>query len=141
MKLSLLLAQRDALLRHARVANLAFAYAKLSDFAARITRARLHGAVQLRQPMPDAGPGWLPLVALEGNPSVFEEHFTEEDLTDFADALAFVAGESPLDVTFRIEELADRFVTPLRRQLEQAGVDLDHAVSAAGEPHRGHASS
>jgi hypothetical protein len=135
MKLSLLLTQRDALLRHVRLVNLAFAYAKLSDFAARIARARLHGAVQLRQPTPDAETGWLPVIALEGNPSVIEEHFTEEDLTDFADAIAFITGESPLDVTFPIEELAGRFVAPLREQLERAGVDFDHAAPAIGEPH------
>ncbi len=135
MKLSLLLKQRDALLRHVRLVNLAFAFAKLSDFAARITRARLRGAIQLRQPTPDAETGWLPLVALEGNPSVIEEHFTDEDLTDFADAIAFVIGESPLDVTFPIEELAERFVAPLRHQLERAGVVFDHPAPAVEEPH------
>ena len=137
MKLSILLAQRDALLREARLANLAFAYAKLNDVVARIARAQLRGAVHLRQATPDAEPGWTPLTALEGNQSVIEEHFTDEDLIDLADALAFVTGERDLDATFRLEQLAERRLAPLRHQLKQAGIELDHDAPPVTEPHRG----
>ena len=137
MKLSLILAQRQALFQQVRRANLAFAYAKLSDIAARIARARLRGSINLQQPGTDADAGWMPLTALEGNQSVFEEHFTDEELTDFADAIAFITGVGRLDLTFRIEETAEIFVAPLRHELEQAGVTFDHAAQTIEEPNRG----
>ncbi len=141
MKLSILLAQRQTLLAEARLANLAFAYAKLSEVATRISRARLRGSIHLRQASPDLEPGWTPLTALEGNQSVFEEHFTDEDLTDFADAIAFITGVSRLDLTFRIEETAENFVAPLRHELEQAGVTFDQAAQTMEETNRGHPSA
>ena len=136
MKLSLILAQRQALLQQVRLANLGFAYSKLNEIAARIARAHLRGSVNLKQTNPDAELGWTPLATLEGNQSVIEEHFTDEDLSDLADAVAFVTGETHLDLTFRIEELAERFVAPLRQQLEQAGITFDHVEQAIREPHR-----
>ena len=45
MNISLLLAQRQALLAQVRLANFAFAYARLGDFAVRIARAGLRGTV------------------------------------------------------------------------------------------------
>lgn len=140
MKLSILLSQRQALLHEVRLANLAFAYAKLSEIAGRLARAQLCGTVTLRQPTPDAESGWTPLLALEGNQSVIEEHFTDEDLTDFADAIAFITDATSLDVTFRIEELAERYLVPLRHQLEQAGITFDQAAPSIAEPQRGNAS-
>lgn len=137
MKLSLILAQRPALLQQVRLANLAFAYAKLSEIAARIARARLRGSINLKQTGADAEFGGPPLTALEGNQSVIEEHFTDEELIDFADAIAFITGVSRLDLTFRIEETADNFVAPLRRELEQSGIVVDQAAQPIEEPHRG----
>jgi hypothetical protein len=136
MKLSHLLTQRPALLHEVRLANLAFAYAKLSEIAARIVRARLRGSINLKQPGADAECDGLPLTALEGNQSVIEEHFTDEEVADFADAVAFITGVSRLDLTFRIEETEENFVAPLRHQLEQAGITLDHAAQSIEEPHR-----
>lgn len=136
MNLSLILAQRSALLQQVRLANLAFAYAKLSEIAARIARARLRGSINLKQVGADTEFGGLPLTALEGSQSVFEEHFTDEELTDFADAIAFITGVSRLDLTFRIEETTDNFVAPLRRELEQAGIVVDQAAQAIEAPHR-----
>src|SRR5690242_4343094 len=52
MKLSVLLAQRQALLQRTRLANLAFAHCRLSDFASRIGRAQLHGPVALKPVSP-----------------------------------------------------------------------------------------
>lgn len=141
MKLSLLLTLRPALLRQARLANLAFAYWKLSDFAGRIARARLRGEINLKQATPDAGRYWASLTALEGNQSVIEEHFSDEDLMDFADAIALTTGESNLDLTFRIEQLPERFLAPLRLKLEQGGVFIDHDSHPVEEPNRGGSSS
>ena len=128
MKLSQLLQQREALLRQSRLSNLAFAYWHLGRLVARITGAGLRGNVRLQPADPDAERYWPVLTALEGSQSVIEEHFTDEELTDLADAIAYTTGASDLDVTFRIEQLADKFLAPVRRQLEQSGVVLDDAL-------------
>ena len=138
MKLSLLLARRQTLLHQLRLANVAFAHAKLSEFARRIARARLHGEIRVQQPAPAAERYWAAVTALAGHQSVIEEHFTDEDLTDLADALAFILGTTDLDVTFPVEQLDERFLAPLRRQLEQGGVFLDGETPPRGEPRPGH---
>ena len=124
-KLSTLLARRPALLRQARLANLAFAYATLHDFAQRIARAQLAGSVRLRHAAPQADRYWATLTALEGNQSVIEEHFADQDLMDLADVLAFATGNEAVDVTFDLEDIADNFVTPIRLELEKEGVVID----------------
>ena len=133
MKLSNILAQRQALLRQARLANLAFAYQTLSRFADRIARARLTGRVRLEQAAPDAERYWASLTALDGNQSVIEEHFTDDDIMDLADVISFSTGNEILGVTFRIEDLAGRFLAPLRAELEQAGVAIDPSAEPARE--------
>jgi hypothetical protein len=134
MKLSLLLTQRPALLRQARLTNLAFAYSRLGEFASWIARARLHGEVNLKQAAPEAERNWASLTAIAGNQSVIEEHFTDEDLMDFADLAAFATGESHLDVTFPIEQMAEKFLSPLRHELERNGVSIDQEASPVTEP-------
>jgi nucleotide-binding universal stress UspA family protein len=124
-KLSTLLAHRQALLRQARLANLAFAYHTLGAFAERIGRARLTGRVTLRHAAPDAERYWASLTALDGSQSVIEEHFSDEDLMDLADVVAFATANDALDITFRLEELGDHFLAPLRAELERAGVSID----------------
>lgn len=136
MKLSHLLRQRPALLQQARLTNLAFAYARLGEFATRIARARLHGEVNLKQANAEAELPWASLTALTGSQSVIEEHFTDEDLMDFADLAAFVTGEKNLDATFPIEHVSEKFLAPLRRQLEQAGVMIDDDPQPVEEPNR-----
>lgn len=121
-----LLQQRDALLRQARLANTAFAYRRLCDYAGRIDRARLHGEVTLRPADPSEDPPWPELIAEEGSQSVIEEHFLDEDIIELADILAFLGGNGqPAEYTFRIEELGSRFLPGLRRELERAGVALE----------------
>jgi len=123
MKFSQLLHQRDALLRQARLANVAFAYDRLSEFAARIARARLHGMVTLRDSDPAADQPWPQLVAMEGSPAVLEEHFLEEDVIELADILAFLHDAGRLtEVRFRLEDLAQHFLPRLRRELAQADI-------------------
>ena len=116
-KLSTLLSQRQALLRQARLANLAFAYTTLLDFARRITRAQLSGRVVLKPAAPDTDRYWASLTALDCNQSVIEEHFADEDIMDLADVLAFVTGNETLEVTFRLQDLAEAYLVPLRLEL------------------------
>lgn len=132
MHLRHLLQQRDDLLRQTRLANAAFAYHRLSEFAQRIARVRLAGAVALR--LGDDERPWPGLVALEGSQAVIQEHFLDEEIVELADILAFL-GEVPdgRGVTLRLEELAARFLLPLRRELEAAGVALDEAARETKE--------
>jgi hypothetical protein len=144
MTLSFLLAQRQALLRQARLAHLAHAYDRLDDFARRVARARLRGEVHLQSTSPDSGDFSAALTALSGSQSVIEEHFTEDDIIDLVTVIGEVTGRTEVDLSFPIEELGPRFVAPLRQQLEQAGVSLDpHEEPApkasherSGEPSR-----
>lgn len=133
MKLSNILAQRQALLRQARLANLAFAYETLDRFATRIDRGRLGGYVCLKQAAPDAERYCASLTAIGGSQSVIEEHFTDEDIMDLADVISFTTGSESLDLTFRLEDLAEAFLAPLRAELEQAGVAIDPHVPSARE--------
>jgi hypothetical protein len=131
MKLSFLLAHRQTLLRQARLAHLAHAYDRLDDFARRVARARLRGEVRLEAAAPEAGNYSATLTALTGSQSVLEEHFTDGDILRLADAVADVSGRPEFDLAFPIEELAARFLGPLRLQLLQAGIDLDTTASPA----------
>ena len=92
-----LILQRDALLRQARLANAAYAHERLGEFAARIARARLRGAVSLEPGDPAGEQPWPGLTALEGSQAVLAEHFLDEEvprslwaeeLDDFVEHLA-----------------------------------------------------
>jgi hypothetical protein len=139
MKFLNLLHQRGALLRQARLANLAFTYQQLGDFVARIARAKLRGEVTLSLADPDADRLWPVLLAHESSQAVIEEHFTDEDIVELADILEFLdADNGATDFTFRIEELESRFMPGLRRELEKAGVALEHEARANEDSNRGH---
>lgn len=125
MKLSTLLSQRPALLRQARLANLACAYQTLAKFAARIARAQLRGAVLLKSAAPDQERYCATLTALECSQSVLDEHFTDEDLMEFADVVAFLRGNPAADDAFRLEDVAEKLIAPLRAELKRAGVAID----------------
>lgn len=125
MKLSTLLSIHDRLLHHARLANMAIAYATLRRFALRVRRARLWGKVQLCQPDAPLGRNWATLTAIDGSQSALEEMFTDEDLMDLADAVAFARGISGLELQFRIEDLDIEFVLPLADALARAQVVID----------------
>jgi hypothetical protein len=135
-KLSTLLSRRPALLRQARLANLAFAYATLLDFQSRFRRAQLGGRVSLKPAAPHADRYWPTLTALESSQSVIEEHFTEDDLMELADVLAFVTGNEALDITFALEDLSDLFILPLREALERERVIIDRPEDRMEEPRR-----
>lgn len=138
MKLSQLLATRHILLRQAHLASLAHAYHALQRLAARVTAARLHGLVRLQAADPAAERYWPTLTALAGNQSVIEEQFSDHDILELADAVALAIAANYDELDFQLEDLAEKFVAPLRRALEQAGVavDLDRAEPnlATGNP-------
>jgi hypothetical protein len=125
MKLSRLLHARETLVRQAGLANLAFAYQTLERFAARIARARLTGKVNLQPADPDDDRYWATLTALTGSQAALEEHFTEEDLTDVADAIAYATGRGTFDLVFHLDDFGEIFLRPLRAALEQAGITID----------------
>ena len=123
MNFQQLLHQRDALLRQARMANLAFAYQRLGEFVARITRARLHGLVQLRPGDPAGEQPWPALTALDGSQAVLDEHFLDEEIVELMDILGFLGEEMNADgMTFRLEELGGRHLSELHHELQQAGI-------------------
>lgn len=126
-----LLLQRDALLQKARLANLAFAYDRLGDFAARLARAQIYGQISLRLADPEGERPWPVLVALEGNQSVVDEHFTEEDVVDLADIFAYFRDDkTTAEFTIRLADLEGGFLAGLRRELEAGGVTLNGPASA-----------
>lgn len=130
-----LLHQRDALLRQAHLANAAFAYHRLGEFAARIARARLHGAVALRPGDPFSGQPWPGLAVLQGSQAALEEHFLDEEIVELTDILAFLGEEVDGDgLTLRLEDLAGRFLPALKRELEAAGVTLPADSRSVEDP-------
>jgi hypothetical protein len=128
MKLSQLLATRKTIIRQANLANLAYAYTTLTRLATRVAAARLHGLVQLRQAGGDQEePHWASLTALEGNQSVIEEYFDDDDLMALADAIVFAVGHEFPEIEFKLEELSGKYAAPLRHALEKAGIAIDLA--------------
>ena len=136
MKLSQLLATRKTIIHQANLANLAHAYMTLTRLTERVAAARLHGLVQLRQ----AGSGdqeephWASLIALEGNQSVIEEHFDDDDLMALADAIVFAIGHEFAEIEFKLEELPGKYIAPLRHALDKAGVAIDLAEQTSEHP-------
>lgn len=123
MHFSQLLHHREALLREARLANLAFAYSRLSDYAERIARAGLHGPVTLYGADPEADRFWPALVAHRGNQSVIDEHFLDEDMLELDELLMFLEDEGwDVEFTFDLETMPQRYLPALRVELEKAGV-------------------
>lgn len=136
MKFFQLLHQRETLIRQAHLANVAFAYQRLGDFGARIARAGLRGEVTLRTA--DSAVDLPELLAHDFNQSVIEEHFLDEDVFDLEAILKFLGEiDGKNDVTFRLEDLENRFRPALRRELEQEGVQLDRDKPHAEDSNRG----
>ncbi|HUR57640.1 MAG TPA: hypothetical protein VM029_08015 [Opitutaceae bacterium] len=136
MKLSKLLGQRSELLRQVRLANLAFAYSALREFAQRVHRAGLRGAVTLKPVDASEERFVATLTAHECSQSMIEEHFTDEDILLFSDVVAFATGHPGFEVTFHLEQLTDDFILPMRAELERSGVELDHASPRIQQPNQ-----
>ena len=138
MKYSQLLHHRDALIRQARLANVAFAHHRLGEFAARIARARLHGAVTLHGGDATGDQPWPRLVADEGSQAVIEEYFLDEDVIELADILAFLHDTSRLtELTLRLEEIGSRYLPRLRQELEQADIAPGQETPRIEDSNRG----
>ena len=131
-KLSTLLTQRAVLLRQARLANLAFAYHTLDALTRRIEQSGLTGRVTLQPMAPSQERYWPALIADDLNQSVIEEHFSEQDIMDLADVIAFITANDSAEISFRLEEIADTFLLPLRMELEREGVSIDEPKAASG---------
>lgn len=123
IKLTQLLQARDSLVRRATLANMSFVFRLVSDFTHRVERARLRGLVCVKSPEA-SGENWASLTALEGSQSQLDEHFSEEDVMDLADAVRFVSG-GETSVTFRIENIGRQFLSPLRNTLQSSGIEID----------------
>lgn len=133
-----LLQQRDALLRQARLANTAYACQRLDEFSRRIARAGLRGLVRLNPGDPAGERPWPELVALECSQSALQEHFLDEDILELRDILVFVGGEiAPEGLTFPLQELGDRHLPALRRELEQAGIAVGGSKAQPEDSGRG----
>ena len=121
MKFNELLLRRTELLRQARLANVAYAYQWLGDFAERIERAGLHGSVTLRGPDPEQESGEAVLVANNFSQSVLQEHFLEEEIAELHAVLAFVHGAGVIaELKIELGEIAARYLPSLRQALESA---------------------
>jgi hypothetical protein len=125
MKLSQLLATRLLVNRQATLANLAYAYLTLAQFADRVDGARLRGRVRLHCGGTGDEPGWAALTALDGSQSVIEEHFDDDEILELADAIATALDADFTDLVFPLEKLRTRFAAPLRRRLDRAGITID----------------
>src|SRR5262249_47724149 len=112
MKISELLRRRNALLRQSRLANLAFVYRRLEQLVTRIACAGLRGEVCLRPGDPAGERPWPELLAIDGSQSVIDEHFTDENILDLADQVVADGEHSGASATFRLEEMASRFLAP-----------------------------
>ena len=126
-KLSTLIQNRQAALQQAHLANLAFAYHTLTRMVQRIDRARLRGTVTLRSPRPEEECFCASLTAHEGSQAVIDEHFSDEELLEFADVIGFILCNDDVDMTFQLEEVAEVFLAPLRTELENGGVVIDES--------------
>ena len=108
---------------------MAYAYSTLSSFEKVIRRGRLTGLVRLQQPDQQEARYLSSLTALEGSQAVLDEHFSEEDVSAMADAIAFASpGIGGLDVTFFLQHLESEYISPLAAALERAGVGLERAT-------------
>ncbi len=126
MNLSNLLASRETVLAQARLTNIAYAYATLSRLLAVIRRGQLSGLVRLQQPDEKEERYWATLIALSGSQAVLDEHFSEDDVADMADAVALASpGQGLVDLTFALEQLESEYLAPLFIALERAGVAIE----------------
>jgi hypothetical protein len=125
MNFDQLLHQRTALLRQARLANVAYAYQRLGEFIARLSRAGIHGLVAFRPGDPSLAQPLPELNALEDSQAAIEEHFLDEDIVELADLLAFLGEDLHAGgLTFRLEELESQYLPRLRQELEAAGIAM-----------------
>ncbi len=131
MKFDDLLNYRDELVRHARLANVAYAYQWLSQFSARVAQSGLRGEVVLRAADSEGNPRRPMLIASDFSQAVVQEHFLDAEIAELAEVLAFVHnGSVVITLKFRLEEVAARFLPALRRELEESEVFPEEPASS-----------
>lgn len=135
MKFNELLLRRNELIHQARLANVAYAYQWLGDFAERIERAGLQGSVTLRGPDSESGRKEAQLTANDFSQAIVEEHFLEEEIAELNAVLTFVHGaESIAELKFSLDDIATRYLPSLRLVLETAEVLPREETSSVDEP-------
>jgi hypothetical protein len=123
MNFDFLILHRDELRRAARLANLAYAYQWIGNFAWKIAWLGVTGEVVLRGPNEEAGRDHAALVAQDFNQSVADEHFLPEEIDELHAVLSSVHDSGMiLEMKFRLEGLGDVYRPALRRVLEMADV-------------------
>jgi hypothetical protein len=125
MNFSQLIQQRSQLLRQTRLANVAYAYHELTKYSSRIARAKLRGEVELRESDAETETYWATLTAIGLEQSVIEEHFTDDEIIDIADLIAFATDADVVLEQFRLEDMHRLFAVPLRKELLAAGIATD----------------
>lgn len=106
---------------------MAYAYATLNRLLLVIRRGQLSGLVRLQQPDEKEERYWATLSALSGSQAVLDEHFSEDDVAEMADAVAFASPGRGLDVTFALDRLETEYIAPLFIALERAEVAVERA--------------
>lgn len=132
MKFDDLILYRDELQHAARLANLAYAYQWLSDFAERVSLAGLEGEVALKGPHPATEQTEVELVAIDCNQSVIEEHFLPEEIEELHSVFASVHEVGAIiEAKFRLEHIGSLYLPALRRALEVANVSPRRRASSS----------
>ena len=135
MKFNELLRHRDLFLRQARLANVAYAYQWLGDFAERIERAGLQGSVTLRGPDSESGRKRAELTANNFSQAVLQEHFLEEEISELHAVLSFVHGAAVIvELQLELDEVASRYLPSLRQVLESAEALPREETSSVEDP-------
>lgn len=137
MNFEFLLTHRDELRRAARLANLAYAYQWLGNFAWKVAWLGLRGEVVLRGADEPAKRPHASLLAQDFNQSVAEEHFLPEEIDELHAVICSVHDSGPiLEMKFRLEEIGDAYRPALRRVLEMADVLPRREPSIVDEPNK-----
>lgn len=135
MNFDFLLLHRDELRRAARLANLAYAYQWIGNFAWKVAWLGLTGEVILRGPNEEANRSHATLVAQDFNQSVADEHFLPEEIDELHAVLSSVHDSGMiLEMRFRLEGMGDIYRPALRRVLEMADVLPRRQPSPVDEP-------
>lgn len=134
MNFAELLHQRDGLLQQARLANLAFAHERLAEYAHRLGRAGLSGAITVQPADPAAEIGWPTLVAPDIAPAVLDEHFLDEDAVELDELLEFLRAEGvAVQDTICRADIEGRLLPWVGRELARHGVRVpSRSVPRAG---------
>src|SRR3954470_13942517 len=135
MNFDFLIHHRDELRRAARLANLAYAYQWIGNFAWKVAWLGLTGEVILRGPSEEAERPHAMLVAQDFSQSVAEEHFLPEEIDELHAVLSSVHDSGMiLEMKFRLEGLGDVYRPALRRVLEMAEVLPKHQTETVDKP-------